>query len=145
MHTGSARWLPIALAAAVAGCHQDPEPLDHHVEDLVTIAQGLYGQVIYYTDIPSEEDDQYSIGFPVDVFAVPPGADPGEPVASTVTGERGFFELALEPGEWLVCTRWQFTCVTSSLAPGERLRLDYAFAFPGWWSGGAGWPPRDPP
>jgi hypothetical protein len=133
----------IFVALAALGCGGGGEGIDRHVEDLVTIDQGIYGQITSADDV-GDADHAYLAGFGVDVYTIPDGTVLGTPLANTVSGqERGYYELALDAGDWLVCTRFQ-RCVIVTVAAGQRLRLDYEFSNAPGWSRGTPWEPPQP-
>ncbi len=126
----------LGLAAAACGRERsDPQP-----EDLVTIAHGLYGQAISVNDV-GDPNEQYLAGFAIDAFAAPTaGGALGAPQASTSTDARGFYQLELPAGAYVVCTSFG-RCVLISLADGELVRLDYEFGVGPGWSLGTPWIP----
>jgi hypothetical protein len=128
-----------ALALAlVVGCGGRDATLDRHVEDLVSIQHGLYGQVTAVDDVGSPAPT-YLPGFGVEAFAVPAGTTLGAPEASTTSAARGFYELALPTGDHVVCSSYG-RCVVVTLADGELRRLDYEFSVGPGWSAGTPWP-----
>ncbi len=140
MNKRTLQWLAPASFLVAAACGSRTETIDRHVEDLVTIDQGIYGQITQLDDV-GEHRPSYLPGFGVYVYAVPPGTELGEPVAGTSSeASRGFYEVALPTGDHLACTSFQ-RCVVLTLAQGERLRLDYEFSVGPGWSTGAVWPP----
>ncbi len=137
------RWLPSLALAAVLGCDHQGGGIDRHVEDLVTIDQGIYGQVTSVNDVGAP-DTAYVPAFPVSVFPVPDGIVLGSPIASAETGpDRGFYQVALDAGDWVVCD-WARRCVTASVGPAQRLRLDYEIGPGPGWSNGTPWTPPQP-
>jgi hypothetical protein len=133
------RLLAVASALAASACGDEERTLDRHVEDLVTIDQGVYGQITSVSDVgPSAAD--YLPGFTVEVYVVPVGTERGTPVASTASeASRGFYKVSLSAGDHLVCTA-SGSCVVVTLAAGEVLRLDYESGPGPGWSRGTSWP-----
>jgi len=130
------RLLP-ALWLALATCGEDL-PIDRHVEDLVTIAHGIYGQVTTVDDV-GEPMPAYLPGFAIGVFAVPAGSVLGNPVATATSGARGFYEIELPAGDQVLCTAFE-RCVLVTLVAGELSRIDYEFSLGPGWSRGSPWP-----
>lgn len=128
------RRVALVVLLTLAGC--SPEPIDERVEQFVTIAQGVYGQATLLGDLRADDPD-YLSGLRVDVYPAPPvsaapGDELGTPVASTESGWHGFFEVALEPGGYVVCTGYG-DCAAVTIAAGELARLDYQVGpGPGW-------------
>ncbi|AEI68721.1 putative lipoprotein [Corallococcus macrosporus] len=58
---------------------------------------------------------------------------PGESdVGSVTSNEEGFYEFALEPGDYRICTTFE-RCTDFTVGTGEAVRLDYEFSVgPGW-------------
>ncbi len=128
------RWVGLALVLGAAGCGDDG--IDRDVEDLVTITQGIYGQVTSTNDV-GDVETRYLPGFEIDVFPVPPifpapDDEHGVPVATTESGARAFYEVALDPGDYVVCTFFG-RCIDITVLEGALMRLDYSFSIaPGW-------------
>ncbi len=135
----AARSIPCLALLALVACGSERKTVDRHVEDLVTIAHGLYGQIITVNDV-GNTDEAYQPGFTVDVYALPSGVALGPVLATATSGDRGFWELGLDAGDYVVCTAFQ-RCVAVTLASGELLRLDYELSVGPGWSAGTPWPP----
>lgn len=124
----------IVVLLTLVGC--TPEPIDRRVEQFVTITRGIYGQATFIDDMGSDDAD-YLPGLRIDVFPAPPivpapGDDLGLPVASTESGWHGFYELTLEPGEYVACTAFR-DCAAVTIGEGGLARLDYEVGpGPGW-------------
>lgn len=108
------------------------EEFDPYVEDLLTISQGIYGQTTSHDDVgynPIVVNSDFTV---LAYTSQPPeNLNGAEPFASDISDERGFYELALEPGEYWICTAFG-RCIQLTLGT-ELLRLDYEFGVgPGW-------------
>jgi hypothetical protein len=105
--------------------------LDGDIEDRVTIEQGVYGQLTTYNDTAPILATTY-LSWPVRVYSAPRGTS--EPLATTESDERGFYEVALAPGAYEVCVSDR-QCHAFTLLAGQRLRLDYQSPFDRWQEG----------
>lgn len=131
------------LLAALAACGRDDHHgIDRHVEDLVTIDHGVYGQATYVDDVGDPAAaTSYLPGFGIEVYPLPLSVTLGAAVATTASrADRGFYQLELGPGDYVVCTQFH-RCVAITLADGARTRLDYEMSVGPGWSAGTPWPP----
>ena len=125
----------------LAGCGGNG--IDRHVEPLVTIDQGIYGQATSVNDV-GDPDVQVLWGFEVDAFAVPSsGTELAATEGSATTASMGFYEIALPAGEHVVCTASR-RCVTATVPQGGLVRLDCELSVGPGWQGGTPWPPGNP-
>jgi hypothetical protein len=89
----------IAAALAMPACNNEIDP---DIDDRVTIARGVYGQIVLGCDVVGCSDS-YGKDIEVGAFATQPM--PGEvltPLASAVTDDQGFYEIALDPGTYFL-------------------------------------------
>jgi hypothetical protein len=64
--------------------------------------------------------------------ALPAGEEHGVPLATTESGACGFYEVALDPGDCVVCTCFG-QCIEITVLEGALMRLDSSFSIaPGW-------------
>ncbi len=140
------RWLCVASMLGAAAC--DSDRFSTGVEEFLTIRQGVYGQVTSYDDVGGRTD--YLPGISVDAFVVPtpppepplyqmPPGELGPPVASMVSTAHGFYELALDPGDYLLCALPCGPdlprCTIATVPAGGLVRRDYSFdGSPNGWS-----------
>jgi hypothetical protein len=116
---------------------------DSCVTGLVTIQQGVCGQLIQSCDVCGCEVN-YAAPAEVRVYDQQPGEEGYGHIAETDTSltpigrvtsdARGFFQLSLPPGEYYLCTNGSCArAIVSSGAP--VVRRDYASGGPGsfWW------------
>lgn len=92
---------PMIMVAALFTTACDT-PIDPSIEDQVTIDRGVYGQIVLGCDVAGCSES-YGIGIEVGAFATQPM--PGEaltPLASAVTDDQGFYEIALDPGTYFL-------------------------------------------
>ena len=110
------------------------------IEDLVTIEQGVYGQC-------SVEDDVGPAQYPCDsgkifaVFLEEPGGRGTEveleaTVGLTSSNRDGFYQIALQPGEYGLChvvdngeEPFVITCTEVTVKESQASRYDYTFGF----------------
>ncbi len=116
--------------------------VDPHVEDLVTIRTGIYGQVTSVNDV-GDTDSDYVRDFGVDVFQVPAATELGAPIAHTASAGRGFYQLEIEPADYVVCSAFR-RCVRITVGD-QPLRLDYEISVGPGWSTGTTWVPQAGP
>jgi hypothetical protein len=130
---------------------QQRSHIDRDIERLRSTQQGVYGQLVNGCDIASCSASYAPPGRGVAALKKEPDFNQ-EVIAIAVaqSGERGFFELNLPPGEYVLCggnvvsakdnrfSRWG-ACLTLSLRMGAE-RHD-------WWTGPAGglWLPGPKP
>jgi hypothetical protein len=102
--------LRVALAAALlaggglgSGCGEGPPPVEASVN--VTIQQGIYGYASFYGDEGDLADLQRPVAqLGVALYATRPEAGvQADPLASTITDDQGFFQLAVAPGRYVLC------------------------------------------
>ncbi len=129
--------LPIFICLVIS-CSSDSssneEPMSVDTELSISIAQGVYGLTTSYDDVGDNPIEIYS-GFNIDVFYEKPSSDLNEdvvPLASAESDDNGFYEIALQSGEYCVCTTFR-RCLNVSIQENEALRLDYEYSVgPGW-------------
>jgi hypothetical protein len=111
---------------------------ERKVSTFATVKTGLQGLVTELDDVGLTQPKDLA-NFQVDVFEVPPSTTLGPVFASTHTNADGFYELALAPADYVVCTAFK-RCVRVTVPKGDPLRLDYYFSVGPGWSGGTRWP-----
>lgn len=141
------RCLGLALILGAAGCGD--EGIDREVEKYLTITQGIYGQLTSYDDAGGETHylrdvavNAFAIPTPPPeppMYTIPPDEDLGPPVASMESTAHGFYELALDPGDYLLCAApcgpGLPRCTIATVPPGGLVRRDYSFSnAPNGWS-----------
>ncbi|MEZ4445109.1 MAG: hypothetical protein R3B72_38910 [Polyangiaceae bacterium] len=115
----------------VAGCGSDTDLVC--IDDLVTIGQGIYGELLNGCDTADCETSRAS-GMEVRVYdedPTPPDPDDATddgttlvPLAVTKADGAGFYEVELLPGSYSVCTN---VCTTTTVSPDDApQRLDWA-------------------
>lgn len=101
----------------------------------VTIVQGIYGMATKHDDVGANPVVAWKDARFIVYANCPAGSgyDPDNPVIAEVTSDySGFYQLPLDPGDYVVCTAFQ-RCTTVTVAPNSRVRLDYEFSVgPGW-------------
>jgi hypothetical protein len=100
--------------------------VDDHIEDQITIQQGVYGLLISGCDTPGCLD-QPAANEPVIVYA------PGQPERSVASNGRGIYEIDLPAGDYTLCT---YSCTPVTVAVGT-VRYDWTSG-----PGGGYWNPR---
>jgi hypothetical protein len=105
----SAMRLLLIFALAACGTTFD-------AEEAVTIQQGVYGLTTSGCDTGNCEDSPYEHA-PITI--TPTGG--GSTISMTSDGD-GFFEAALEPGEYKLCVH---SCTSLTIAAGTRVRRDF--------------------
>lgn len=120
----TATLLPLLLALGAAGCADDA-PLC--VEEHVTIAQGFYGRVMYYSDTDPGDQGHPVSGMAVSVLDRPDGTQ----VATATSDADGVFQVDLPTGSYAVCA---FTppCYTFTIGAGDLVRGDMSTGFTFW-------------
>lgn len=109
------------------GCSEDAA-IDRDVEDQLTISSGVYGQTTARDDVAAYNPIEYH-QMSLAVFS---SIDRTTPIANVTSSVNGFFEVALSPGDYAICTAFQ-RCSEFSVADGQCVRLDYEFSEgPGW-------------
>ncbi|MFP2956296.1 hypothetical protein ACLEPN_00300 [Myxococcus sp. 1LA] len=112
-----------AIAVSGLACGDDFDP-----EDAVTISQGVFGMTTYVGDVCSVGCESEPRSMPLLVRARPQDSE----VASVKSDGDGFYEVALEPGDYRICTTFE-RCTDFSVGSSERVRLDYEMSVgPGW-------------
>lgn len=121
------------------------DPLDPCVADRVTVEHGVYGQLLNGCDT-EDCTASYAVGLEVRIYDGDPTPADGPqdqgsydggtdlvPIARTTSSDRGFYEVALEPGSYFLCTN-SCTELTVPEAPGVT-RIDWASGPGGgnWW------------
>ncbi len=77
--------------------------IDPRVEKYLTIKRGVYGQV---TESSESDAPVYAKNFEVKIYPADiTVVDDTPPVATGTTDRNGFFEIALEEGEYQICTK----------------------------------------
>lgn len=113
--------LPV-MAVGGSACG-DSNPLD-----ALSIAQGVYGLTTYADDVCTWECDTGPMSMTFSLRALPGETD----VASVRSSREGFYEVALEPGSYRICTTFE-RCRDFTVEEGQLVRLDYEFSVgPGW-------------
>ena len=99
-----------------------------------TVASGVYGCVTRSDDV-GDPDTAALPNFHVDVFAMMPPPTPGDglvPLTESTTDEVGFFEVALAPGTYWLCTTFR-RCIMIEIPASPPVRRNYDYGFgPGW-------------
>lgn len=121
--------LLLSLLLFACGPQIKEEELDTHVEDLLTISQGVYGQATSVDDVCTPTCER---NYATMTFNVHSATDPSLPGVEVKTGERGFYEVALDVGSYEICTSFG-RCKQFVVQPQQLVRLDYEFSNgPGW-------------
>lgn len=134
MTTARRKILVMACLTLLCGCR---DSLETCVRGRVTVASGVYGQLFNCCDVAGCSFD-YAEGFRVNVYSSDPTRNPGEagiteygttvtPVASTISGDEGVFQIELAAGTYYLC---HGRCIKLTLAQGELTRYDDCW--PGW-------------
>ncbi|GHG70631.1 hypothetical protein [Comamonas sp. JC664] len=110
----------IALGGSACG--------DANTLDALSISQGVYGLTTYAEDVCTGKCDAGPKSMTFSLRALP-----GETDVGTVTSSReGFYEVALEPGGYRICTTFE-RCTDFTVEAGQLVRLDYESSVgPGW-------------
>lgn len=116
----------IIALVSLTSCGVDP-----NIEPMLTIHQGIYGQTTSASDFGFDTSAHYN---EMEIRVLPAmstfGAVP--PIATTTSHDRGFYEIALEPGSYRLCTSFG-RCVTATVQVNTLARWDYEFSEgPGW-------------
>ena len=101
----AAWWVSVLVAAAACSDRPAPwcEPLDHRVEDRVTIREGVFGQLRSGSDVPMCWH-RYGQAMGVAVLdRAPAHAEVVSPRQESEGDARGFFEFSLPPGRYWLC------------------------------------------
>lgn len=98
-------------------------------EEAVTISQGVYGMTSYVNDVCSSGCEREPRSMTLLVKSLPQDTD----VASVTSNEDGFFEVALELGDYRICTTFG-RCSDFSVGSSEVVRLDYEMSVGQGWS-----------
>lgn len=114
-------WL-IALLAVGCG-----DSIDEHIEDQITIEQGVYGLLISGCDT-SGCQDQPAAGEDVVVFA------PGREEESVTSDGDGVYEIRLPAGDYTLCT---YSCTPLTVPNNGTIRYDWTSG-----PGGGQWAPQ---
>jgi hypothetical protein len=117
-------WL-VVLVLVVAACSDD----DAASCDDVAIAQGVFGNVMYISDV-GEMTPTPVANERIEVLDGPRG----NLVANTTSNADGAFELALDAGSYALCPPEPSECVTFSVATGERVRAELTKTFLSKWT-----------
>jgi hypothetical protein len=138
--------LAMTMLVGTAACGFQEE-LNSCIDDRATIEQGVYGQLLNGCDT----DDctwSYAVGMGVRVYDANPTPASGPqdqgiydtgtgltPISRTTSGVEGFYELALSPATYYLCTNNCSEVILSALQP--RIRSDWASGPDGgiWWAG----------
>jgi hypothetical protein len=103
--------IAFAIGLLLAACGDPVDP-----EAAVSITQGVYGLTIMGCDTSDCEDSRAD---DVDVYVRVPG---GAMVEQTKSDGDGFYQLAIDPGTYELCT---YSCTMVTLPPDVRLRRDW--------------------
>ena len=107
--------------------------VDPNIESMLTIHQGIYGQTTSASDVAPDTSSHYN-QMEIRVFPEMSTFAGVPPIATTTSNDRGFYEIALEPGSYQLCTSFG-RCVTATVQANSHPRWDYEFsAGPGWTS-----------
>ena len=130
-------WLVVSmLAASPTACGGERSPTEECLELKPGTASGVYGCATSINDVGRDRKPQVLADFGVQVFAEEPPRTPNDgltPLASTKSNSLGFYELALAPGSYSLCTTDR-SCTAIEIRANEPLRKNYLSSF-----GGAGW------
>jgi hypothetical protein len=136
--------MTVLLGAAACGT---TEELNRCIDDRVTIQHGVYGQLINGCDT-EDCTASYAVGMELRVYDADPTPVNGTqgqgtydtgttltPIKRTSAGAEGFYEIALAPATYYLCTNSCAQLVL--LASASRVRLDWASGPGGgyWWEG----------
>src|SRR5690242_14916685 len=105
----ASQWaLPVAALAigmVALGCSSTMED----PSKLVTIDQGVFGSTTTYDDVGDGEAEPWEAD--LSVYDADPGPDAGSAPAATLVGsahsDEGFFEIRLDPGNYVLCTSFR--------------------------------------
>ncbi len=129
----------LLVLISLAGCTTD-------LADRITIDQGAYGELSIAADTAGA-DDAVDANTPVAAYIA---TAPYAMAASTSSDDSGVYELALDPGTYIVCasgaapttlaSQYLMNCAgncTRLDVPTGRVRADWAFNLSGgWWNAG---------
>jgi hypothetical protein len=101
--------------------------IDRNVETKLTITSGVYGQTTSQDDVGDHAPEYKSMQ--VNVFS---SSSDEAPLATATSDEVGFYEIALLPGDYSMCTVFG-RCRDFRADQGQCVRLDYEYSVgPGW-------------
>lgn len=104
------------------------------IDNYVSIAEGVYGQVSYVDDVGSTSESVIE-DFEIHVFTMPfKSSDFGTstPLISTSSNSVGFYEIPLQVSTYCICTD-SGRCAGVNLEDKSLIRIDYEMSVgPGW-------------
>ncbi len=111
------------LALCGSGCTSaGASGVDRNVEMRLTISSGVYGQTTSQDDVGDHAPEFNSME--MSVFQSESG---DAPIAKAKSDEVGFYEVALQPGDYSICTSFA-RCSTFRVEQDQCVRLDYEFS-----------------
>lgn len=147
MNTTAFRFLMFgALWTLSSACGSNQE-IRNCIEGRTTIQRGVYGQLLNGCDT-EDCTVSYAVGMELRVYDANPTSAAGPqyqgiydsgttlaPIKRTTSGTEGFYEIALTPGTYYLCTNSCAQVVLSAAEP--RIRRDWASGPGGgnWWTG----------
>src|ERR1700737_3440396 len=106
--------LALVSALAIAACGGTTTAVDRNIGPRVTVATGVYGQTTEYDDVGAQNMPVYKM----DLRLV--GAD-GATVKTMTSGDRGFYEVAVDAGAYRICTSFdRCQAITDGSLPRRR-------------------------
>jgi hypothetical protein len=120
----------ILLLAGTCSCSE--EGVDRHIENRLTISQGVYGQTLSYQPTSSEPLVYYREDLVVFTGAEPVNAA-SVVLASDTADDHGFFQIELAVGGYFLCTTSR-RCIGVTVDSGECGRFDFELGEQGVWS-----------
>jgi hypothetical protein len=125
----------IAVLVTLTGCgSSDNSPADCLARE-PSISTGVYGCVTETNDVGTDRSAHVFPGFEVQVFADEPPPTPSdglEPLATAKTDSLGFYQMALDPGNYSLCTAFR-RCTAIHLAADAPSRKNYEFGLSMGW------------
>jgi hypothetical protein len=123
------------LACAAIGCGSD-DAIDRCETHAVSIATGFAGCVASEDDVGNPPPPATATAdFGIAVYLTQPSSDLDDgvqPDFETGTDRDGFYQLAVPPGHYWLCTTFR-RCIEQDVADMTVERFDYAFSNgPGW-------------
>ena len=118
----------LATCVALIGCGDS-----FCVEQRVTISQGLYGRVMYHSDVSPDSGSSKPVsGQLVNVLDAPGG----NIVASGSSDADGVFQIELDTGSYAACFAGiaAYSCKTFDVSQNRLVRFDLHQSFGAYWS-----------
>ena len=124
----AARWAVRAAALSTMSCGPGG-PIDHDLGSLVTIVQGIYGQVYSVSDVcPAGTCPETAVSVDLTVT----GNALASPATVRSAGRLGFYELALPVGDFEICAPEGLQhCTSFTVSAGARERRDLEYGLLG--------------